>query len=197
MVDLDLATLGVDLYTGNCHKWMCAPKGTAFLWVRPDLRERIRPLVVSHGATAVEDRFRHEFDWTGTADPTPWLALPAAIETVASLVPGGWPEVRQANHDLAVRARDILCQALDLAPPAPDELIGSMASVPLPGKPASTGLFGFDPLQAELATHHRIETPVITWLPGTPRLLRASAQLYNTPAQYEYLAAALQELLGR
>ena len=197
MVDLDVAALGVDMYAGNCHKWMCAPKGAAFLWVRPDLRDSIRPLVVSHGATAAEDRFRHEFDWTGTADPTPWLCLPTAIEVMASLLPGGWPEVRQSNHDLALDARDILCRTLGVEPPAPDSLLGSMASVPLPGRPDPTGPFAFDPLQDGLASRYRTETPVITWLPGTPRLLRVSAQLYNARAQYEYLAAALGELLGR
>ncbi len=93
-VPLDVDAIGAAWLTGNCHKWMFAPKGAGFLAVRADKLEVTRPAVISHGANAPvgeRSRFRLEFDWIGTTDPTPWLAVPAAIEAGARLVDGGWP----------------------------------------------------------------------------------------------------------
>ena len=105
MVPVELDALGAAYWTGNGHKWLCGPKGAAVLWVREDRRDRIHPLVVSHGANAVlgdRTRFRHEFDWVGTADPTGFLTLPAAIDWMAAQAPGGWPEVMASNRALAL-----------------------------------------------------------------------------------------------
>ncbi len=120
MLDLDLTEVSAPFYTGNCHKWLCAPKGTAFLHVRDDWRDRTHPLVTSHGARAPlidHSRFRLEFDWTGTGDPTPWLTAPQAMETVKALVPGGWPAIRSRNRRLALDALDHLCSSLGLEIP--------------------------------------------------------------------------------
>src|SRR5262249_10490251 len=103
---VDLAALGAAYFTGNCHKWLCTPKGSAVLHVRRDKQPQIRPLAISHGANSKrKDRslFRLEFDWPGTFDPSPWLAIPRAIEFVGALVPGGWNEVRRRNHELVLR----------------------------------------------------------------------------------------------
>ena len=197
MIDLDIASLGVDFYTGNCHKWLCAPKGAAFLWVAEKWCDRVRPLAISHGAGAETDRFRAEFDWTGTDDPTARLCVPAAIDAIGGLVSGGWPEVRRRNHEMALRGRRILCSVLDLETPAPDEMVGSMAALPLPeARSEPTGPFAFDPLQDELFERFRIEAPVITWMPGLGRILRVSAQLYNCDEDFEILANVLGELLA-
>jgi isopenicillin-N epimerase len=200
MVPLEVDTLGAAYYTGNAHKWLCAPKGAAFLWVRDDRLERIHPTVVSHGANdqrTDRSRFRLEFDWVGTADPTPALTIPAAIEWVAGLEPGGWPAVMAANHALALDARDRLVTALGAPMPAPDELLGSMVSVPVPGLHTD----------ADAKTLHlglvddRIEVPVVGWpVPGArpaptdpPRaaLVRVSAQRYTEPEDVERLIDAL------
>ena len=143
MVPLDVTAIGAAYYTGNCHKWLCGPKGTAFLHVRRDRQKVVRPLAISHGANSPRtDRsaFRLEFDWTGTADPSAYLALPTAIAFMGSLLPGGWPELMAANHDLALAARDLLCEAFDVDPPAPDDMLGSMATVPLPAPGSSASV---------------------------------------------------------
>jgi isopenicillin-N epimerase len=199
MVPLALRDLGAAYYTGNCHKWLCAPKGSGFLWVRRDRRAVIRPLTISHGASATQPgrpRFRLEFDWTGTSDPTPWLAVPKAIDYVGSLLPGGWPAVMARNHELALEARRLLCTVAGTPPPCPDEMIGSLASVPLPdGRKAEIGWRRPDPLQRRLLDGWGIEVPVMSWPAAPRRLVRVSAQLYNRREHYARLAEALgQEL---
>jgi len=195
MVPLDLRTLGATYYSGNCHKWLCAPKGSAFLWVRGDRRPDVRPLTISHGANAARpdrSRFRLEFDWTGTSDPTAWLTVPRAIEYLGSLLPGGWPALMARNRELALEARRLLCAAAGTAPACPDEMIGSLASVILPDSP-TTGIAWRrpDPLQRRLFESGGIEVPVMSWPAPPRRLVRVSAQLYNSRDQYARLAESL------
>jgi isopenicillin-N epimerase len=197
---LDVPAVGAAYYTGNCHKWLCAPKGSAFLWVRRDRQRDVRPLAISHGATSPRtdrSRFLLEFDWTGSLDPTAWLCVPEALRTLDGLLPGGWPALRDRNHALALTARRRLCAALDIAPPCPDDMISSLATVPLPdaAPDGPRSPLGNDPLAEALFTRHRIEAPVFAWPAPPRRLIRVTAQLYNTPAQYERLAGALREEL--
>jgi len=200
MVPLDLQRLGAAFYTGNCHKWLCAPKGAAFLCVRRDRQQFIRPLVISHGANSLRtDRSRYliEFGWTGTVDPTAWLSVPEALRFMGSLLPGGWPEVMRRNRELALAARRILCAALRIELPSPDELIGALASLSLPDATGARPLappLELDPLQDRLLAEHAIEAPVIAWPQWPQRVLRVSAQLYNALPQYELLAEKLAEL---
>ncbi len=201
MVELDLHTLNAAYYTGNCHKWLCAPKGAAFLHVRNDRQKDIRPLVISHGANSSRtdrSRFQIEFGWMGTSDPSAILSVPKAIEFVRSLRPGGWDEVMNHNRDLALAARRVLCEALEIPLPCPDDLIGSLAAVPIPdGKtttPSKSPLY-LDVLQDELLGKFNIEVPVIPWPAPPKRVLRVSAQVYNSLPQYEKLGEALKKLL--
>ena len=208
-----LETSGVAYWTGNLHKWVCAPKGAAVLWVRRDRQAAVRPLTISHGANDPRpdrSRFRLEFDWMGTDDPTAWLTAPAAIDFVGGLLPGGWPEVMARNHALVLAGRDAVCRRLGVAPPVPDGMLGSMAAVLLPedaGAAASAALspLDADPIQLALRERFRIQVPVLPWpTPWTPgfsadmarrRLVRLSAHLYNDPAEYDVLADGLAEVL--
>jgi isopenicillin-N epimerase len=203
MVPLDLDRLGAAYYTGNGHKWLCGPKSVAFLHVRRDRQKFIRPLTISHGANSTrtdKSRFQLEFGWQGTGDPSAILSLPAAINFMSSLLPGGWPEIMARNRTLALAGRKILCEALGIAAPCPEEFIGSLAAIPLPDAPPEAGPrlpFNEYPLQDALRIKHRIEVPIISWPAPPQRQLRISAQLYNALPQYEALAKALRmELPG-
>ena len=199
MLPLELSTLGATYYTGNCHKWLCAPKGAAFLHVSRERRDEIRPVVISHGANAPRSdrpRFRHEFDWVGTDDPTAALCVPEAIRFMESLLPGGWPALREQNRRLVLTGRKLLCEALGIEAPCPDSMIGTLASLPLPAgspDPPTSALYA-DPLQNELLARG-IEVPVIPWPAPPQRLIRISAQIYNRHEQYEQLARSLSEIL--
>lgn len=201
MLPLALDELGAAYYTGNCHKWLCAPKGAALLHVRRDRQAGISPLSISHGRNsprADRSRFRLEFDWTGTCDPTPWLCVPAAIRFLSSLLPGGLPALQAHNRALCLWARERLCAALGVPPPCPPQMIGSLASLPLPdgviSDEAPRSPLYQDPLQETLLRRYQIQVPVIPWPEPPRRLLRISAQLYNSEAQYEHLIQALREL---
>jgi isopenicillin-N epimerase len=196
MLELDVPAVGAAYYTGNCHKWLCAPKGAAFLHVRRDRQAEVRPIAISHGANSPRpDRSRYlvEFDWVGTDDPSAFLSVPEAIRFMGSLLPGGWPALRRHNRELTLYARRAICEALGTTLPCPEEMIGSLASVPLPpgkGVPPVSPLYA-DPLQQELLDRWQIEVPVIPWPASPQRLIRISAQLYNSQDQYDSLASAL------
>lgn len=201
MVPLNLDELGASYTTSNCHKWLCAPKGSAFLHVRKDKQADIHPLTISHGMTfplGDTTRFRHEFDWTGTRDMSAHCALPFAIDHLATEIEGGWPAIMQHNHDLAIRGRNILCEALDITPPCPDEMVTSIATLILPEQVEGGGipLHEPDPLHVVLSEKYGIQVPVWSWPSPRGRYIRISAQLYNSEAEYRYLAWALQQELA-
>ena len=194
MIPLNVREIGAAYYTGNLHKWVCAPKGAAFLYVRENRRYAVRPISISHGANSQRtDRSRYliEFDWTGTWDPTAYLAVPEALRFIESLVPGGWAEIMRRNHELVLRGRDIVANALNVAPPVPDDMLRSMASLPLPDADPNTPGGDQDPLHNRLLDEFNIEVPVMPWPHHPKRLIRISAQVYNSIEDYERLASAL------
>ena len=195
MIPLNLGKLGASYVTSNCHKWLCAPKGSAFLYVRNDKQSKIQPLTISHGHTfplGDTTRFRHEFDWTGTQDISGWCTIPAVIEGMAKLVDGGWEAIMQHNHDLAIQGRDILCERLGIEQPCPNEMIACISTIKLPGEiPAKEKMHEPDPLHHVLSEKYNIQVPVWSWPSPEGRYLRISAQLYNSIEQYELLADAL------
>lgn len=188
MIPLALHELGASYYTGNAHKWVCAPKGAAFLHVRRDRQAGLHPGTLSHGYGS---GFLAEFDWTGTCDPSPWLCIPEALRVVGGLHPEGWPGVMAANHALALAGRDRLASALGVPHPAPDDLLGSMAALPLP--PGEPGSALAEVGAAGLADWCRARG-VETWAyPHPVPLVRLSAQRYNDLSQVARLADLLEE----
>jgi isopenicillin-N epimerase len=200
MIDFDVGGLGVSYVTANCHKWMCSAKGAGFLWVRADRRDDVYHSVISHGYNGGWPGdggwLQAQFDWTGTQDPSAWLTVPAALAAVEAMHSEGWPGVRRSIRELCLTGRRILLDALGIDPPAPDDMIGAIASVPVP--PADhSGSEIFDPLMAALEQRHRIQVPVFTWPAPPDRLLRISAHLYNDESQYQRLAEAVTTELAR
>jgi isopenicillin-N epimerase len=201
MVPVDLKEIGAAFYTSNAHKWLCAPKGAAVLSVRNDWVARIRPAVISHGAnmpTTTRSRFRHEFDWMGTSDPTPWLCVPACLRFLSGLHPDGIDGLRRRNRELVLAGRDLLLAWTGQSAPTPDSMIGSLASVPISDGPAGepSPLY-VDPLQQRLWDQFRIEVPIHPFPAPPRRLIRISAQAYNDLGDYQKLVGALRALEGR
>jgi len=193
MLPLNLKELGATYYTGNCHKWLSAPKGAAFLYVQRDHQTQIRPLTISHGANdprTERSRFHLEFDWMGTDDPSAYLSVPAAIDFMGSLLPGGWPELMARNRALAIAAQRLLCDRQNSSPPCPESMLGAMASIPLPDGSSKD-------LYDALTEIHHIEVPIVPFPSASNRLVRISAQIYNTNSQYQYLADCLEKLLDK
>lgn len=198
MLPLALNSLQAAFYTGNLHKWVCAPKGAAFLWVREDMQSDLQPAVISHGNNTPRpgySSFQDRFDWAGTFDPTAWFCVGDAIRWLGGVLPGGWSELRRRNHQLAVAARRLLCRHIEVEPPCPESMLGSMATIPLPHRFQGAPRNGkIDEEQLRLYDLFHIEVPFFRV--GNPELrcFRASAHLYNSLEDYRRLAKSLVAL---
>jgi isopenicillin-N epimerase len=176
---LDLGAIGADAYSGNCHKWLCAPKGAGFLWAAPALREVIEPLIVSWDWER-ETAFAARHRWQGTHDPAACLAVPHAIDFLAE---HDWDAVRARCHELAARAQTAISEWAGTEPPAGPFAQMSAAQLP-PCDP--------EDVQRRLREEHRIEVICREW-EGQP-LIRVSCQGYNDERDVERLLGALLEL---
>lgn len=186
-IELDVPGLGADWVTGNAHKWLFAPKGSAFLWAAPAAQDGLHPTVISHG---YGQGFVEEFAWIGTRDPCNWLALPAAVAFYRRM---GDRAIRTHNHALVTEAASLLQRELGVLPAAPQEMRGATASLALP-KAVPAGSRTAKALHDRLLERHRIEVPIFAF---ADRLwLRLSAQIYNELADYERLAQALKQELA-
>ena len=192
MLPLDVARLGAAYYSGNLHKWALAPRGAAFLWVRPDRQAQIHPAVVSHH---YDEGFSREFSWQGTRELSSWLAVPRALRFIAEL---GGDAVRNHNHAMAVWAHQMLCERMGLTEPLSPldgSMLGSMAAVPLSQELAGLSDAEVEALQQRLYDQHRLEVPLMRF--GGRLLLRVSCQVYNTAAQFERAAEVVRSLSPR
>jgi len=199
MVPVDIETLGAAYYTANCHKWLCAPKTAGFLHVRKDKQNTIRPLTISHGANSPRmDRSRMliEFGWMGTRDPSAALSIPFLIDYMSKRLPGGWEEIRRRNRDLAIAGRKVILESLNLEEPAPENMLGSMATIPLSHstlREPYQSLRYQSPWQERLIVDYAIEVPLFPWMDFPDHVVRISAQVYNRLDDYRKLADALKE----
>ena len=192
-IPVDLDAIGADFYTGNCHKWMMAPKGAGFLYTRRERQPLIEPLVVSWGYSADEktttgSQYVDYLEWTGTKDPAAVLTVPAAILFMQDY---HWDGVRLGCHELLSQALRRIGALTGLAPVYPEgqDFFSQMAVAPIP--PA------IDPvkLKSRLYDEFRIEIPVIEW--NRQIFLRISVQGYNSQDDIDALVKALEVLLPR
>jgi isopenicillin-N epimerase len=174
-----LGDMGVDWYVGNCHKWLCAPKGCGFIVATPEGQRDLHPAVISN---FFGEGFEKEFAWTGTGDPSARLSISAAIEFVEAL---GVERYRNALRDQAHAAAALIANAWGVSPGAPLEMCAAMVTIPLPvDEPASAE--GVARWRLKLLQQHQIEVPIHA-IEG--RLwVRISAQVYNELSDYEALA---------
>jgi len=192
MLALQLDNLGASYYTSNCHKWLCAPKGAAFLHVRRDRQKEIRPLSISHAASMPIDsseRFQAEFAWTGTGDPTPFFTVPKCIDFLSHLYEDGIGALMERNRSLTLKARTHLCESLNTAPPCPDSMVGAMFAMSLPDGDAYA-------LREKILSEYGMEVVVSAWPKENARLLRLSLQAYNSYDEVMKLSSALKEVLA-
>lgn len=194
-VPLDLEALGADYYSGNCHKWMCAPKGSAFLYARREMQRLLEPLVVSWGWQSDKpspSRFIDEQEWQGTRDIAAYLAVPDAIRFMHE---HDWPRVQRECHELVRYARERVSALTGLPPITPDspesdvhsaEWFAQMAALPIPS-------CDLDTLKRRLYDEFHVEIPTVDW--NGQSFLRISIQAYNTRADVDALVEALRVLL--
>lgn len=186
-IALDLTELDPDFYAANCHKWLCAPKGAGFLYARRDKQDMLEPFVCSWNLSRRIDempRFVNLFENVGTNDPSPWLAVPAAIQFHAK---HNWPAVRAACHDLASQVRQEIAQITGMQPISDESQTwwNQMALCPVPNGP------NYQRLWDEFA----IEIPIVEWQGNT--YLRAAFQAYNTPNDGDRLIQAVKTIIQR
>lgn len=185
-IPLDLTDLDPDFYASNCHKWLCAPKGAAFLYARKGVQSMLEPLVVSWGYDAEQPRattFLDHHEWQGTRDISAFLSVPAAIQFQRDY---DWDAVRQQSHSLAVETRQRITTLTGLPEISPPDRFSQMFSSLLPE-------IDTDQLKLDLYQHYKIEVPILRWN-GHP-LIRVSIQGYNDRNDANKLIAALEHLL--
>lgn len=196
MLDLDLDALGCDYYCASCHKWLCAPFGSGFLWVHPDRHAAIRSPIVSWGDSPAgrPPAWQDRTNWLGTRDPA---ALLAVADAIAFFDPERLTAYRLHAHEIVAHARRGLLALPGTGPLCtPDEAdFISMAAVELPPSagPRPGGHGRMDPLQRLLRTEHGIEVLVGSW--AGRRYLRVSAHLYSSLDDGEKFLAAVRRNL--
>lgn len=179
---LDLTAIGADAYSGNFHKWLCAPKGSAFLHVRKEHHAWINPHTISHGWYEGADFFTQN-EWQGTRDVAPFLTVPNAIDFQEKY---HWEQVRADCHHIALMTQSRLCDDFGLAPLSTNQF-SQMVTIPLP--PCN-----IEELKTRLYDDFRIEVPM-TVIDDKPHT-RVSFQAYNSADDAQALIEGLHAILG-
>jgi isopenicillin-N epimerase len=188
-IRLDLEEINADFYTGNLHKWLCAPKGAGFLYARPDVQNLLEPLVVSWGWESEKpgpSKFIDHHEWWGTRDISAFLSVPAAIEFQKEY---DWDKVRADCHALVAKAEERICELTGLPSQyADDSWYTQMVAAPLPSET------DIATLKPRLYDDYRIEVPLVEW--NHRKLIRVSVQGYNTQADIDHLLKSLEKCLS-
>lgn len=199
MVPLDIRQLNPDFYIANSHKWICAPKGSAFMYVKNERKEYIKPMIISHyndmdshGAS----HWANQFMWDGTHDFSAYFCVGDTLDYIEKLHPGGWEGVMNSNHQLVWNAGKLIAEKLGFELPLKEAYIGSILTLPMPdGEEGFPKFNETPPLKQKLYEKYQIQVPVFMFPKAPKQWLRISAQLYNNLAQYDYLADCLNQVL--
>jgi isopenicillin-N epimerase len=185
-IEVDLADIGADFWVGNLHKWLCSPRAVAIMSVAPQWQRLLRPLVASHGYT---DGYHDAFDWTGTFDPVPLLSIPAAMRFWEAV---GWDTAREQRRALIDDGAATVAKALGTSAPVADRFRAAMRVVELPRRLTQPQALR---IEADLSSRYRIEAALSSLQDRS--WVRLCAQVYNSAGDYDRLARALPQLLGR
>lgn len=199
MVDFSIDDLKPDFFVANCHKWICSPKGSAFMYVSKELQSQIFPLVISHYNNEDEGNDKHwsnQFLWDGTHDYSSYLGVKDALEFMPTLMENDWIAIKRHNHDLAWKASSKIANSLNKELPAPENMIGSIVNIPMPNS-EEFAMYSKDKksLKEILFEKYSIEVPIFLFPSAPNQWLRISAQLYNSMEQYDYLIDCLKKEL--
>jgi len=185
-IALDLDNLGADFYAGNLHKWLCAPKGSGFLYARPDVQDHLEPFILSWGWESDNpstSAFIDHHEWQGTRDPAAYLAVPEAIQFFKE---NNWESVQSACHQLAIEVQKTVSELTLIPPLADPEFFLQMVSFFLPPLEHET-------FQKHLYDEYQIEVPIFSW--KDKPVMRVSIQGYNDQSDINALCDALGQLL--
>ena len=184
-IDLDIKKLNPDIYTGACHKWMCAPKGTSFLYAKKNIQDDINPLVVSWGYDAEVpgvSKYLDYHQWQGTNDPSPYLTVP---DVIAFLKKYNWKDVSLNCRKINIEARKLVNKTLNKTPISDDDFIGQMSAIEVKCTDSIQ-------LIKKLYEDFKIVVPIVKW--ENKMLLRFSIQAYNSMEDIEKLIFAMKKL---
>jgi len=201
MIDFVLDELNADYFVANCHKWICSPKGSAFVYVNPKHQQTYKPIFYSFyndWNTESAAHWSNQFIWEGTKDYSAYLCIKEAIEYLPSLIDGGWSELKHHNKSLALKGAKYIGDKLELELPVPESMLGSIITIPLWDDKIPTINFNYyTEVKNILYDQYKIEVPCFFFPQAPKQYFRISAQLYNSMEQYEYLAASLLEIRDR
>ncbi len=197
MIDIDIDKLQPDYLIANCHKWICSPKGSAFIYVAPQNQHLIQPLVISHfndTAVGTAAHWSKQFEWDGTHDYSAYICVKNALEQMPIIANASWQNIKQQNHELVWKAASKIANALNVQLPVPKNMVGSICNIPMPnGKAPSHKFHSNVALKNILFEKYKIEVPVFMFPAALTQWLRISAQLYNSMEQYDYLLDCLKK----
>jgi isopenicillin-N epimerase len=198
MVPFHLDNLQADYFVANCHKWICSPKGSAFIYVAPQHQHHVAPLVISHlNDTAVDTpaHWSNQFIFDGTHDYSAYVVVKDAIQYMPTLLDGGWSSIMKTNHNLVWQGANAIANAMQVQLPTPEHMVGSICNIPMPdGEIPAKKFNSITILKKTLRETYNIEVPIFNYPAAPQQWLRISAQLYNTIEQYEYLIGCLREI---
>ncbi len=199
MVDLNIDELKADYFVANCHKWICSPKGSAFIYVAPQYQSKIHPLIISHYNDTAEGTAAHwsnQFMFDGTHDYSAYITVKDAILEMQNIAKLDWAGIRNANHELVWTGANKIADAFDVKLPTPKHMVGTICNIPvLNGQLLQHKYMGKTELKQKLFDEFSIEVPLIIFPSAPTQWIRISAQLYNNMDQYDYLTDCLKKLM--